>query len=132
SNAAERIDLIQSFIDIFGIQRIACLTADREFIGKEWIDYLIKNKIPFFIRIKENRLVEWGDETRHITVFFHHLKGRQKRYIEFNLDGHLLFFAGTRSKNDEFVIVMSNQDVGLEIINTYKRRWTIELMFGHC
>jgi len=45
SNTAERIDLLQIFIDIFGAQRIAALTADREFIGKEWIDYLIKNKI---------------------------------------------------------------------------------------
>jgi hypothetical protein len=58
SNTEERIDMLQFFIDIFGPQRIASLTADREFIGKTWIDYLIKNQIPFFIRIKENRLVE--------------------------------------------------------------------------
>jgi hypothetical protein len=35
SNTTERIDLLQMFIDIFGAQRIAALTADREFIGKE-------------------------------------------------------------------------------------------------
>lgn len=132
SNTAERIDLLQIFIDIFGAQRIAALTADREFIGKEWIDYLIKHSIPFFIRIKENRLVEWGEEMRHIAVFFQHLQVKQKRHIQFNLDGHLLFFAGTRSKNGELVIVMSNQDLDHKILEIYKRRWTIELLFENC
>jgi hypothetical protein len=132
SNTQERIDLLQIFIDVFGAQRIAALTADREFIGKAWIDYLIKYNIPFYIRIKENRLVEWGEEMRHIAVFFQHLKIGKKRHIQFNLDGHLLFFAGTRSKKGELVIVMSNQDKGLKILKIYKRRWTIELLFANC
>lgn len=132
SNTQERIDLLQIFIDIFGAQRIAALTADREFIGKSWVDYLIKHKIPFFIRIKENRLVEWESEMKHISVFFQHLRVREKRHIQFNLDGHLLFFAGTRSKKGELVIVMSNQDKGLKILEIYKRRWTIELLFANC
>ena len=89
SNTLERIDLLQVFIDIFSAQRISALTADREFIGKAWIDYLIKHNISFFIRIKENRLVEWGEEMRHIAVFFQHLKVGKKRHIQFNLDGHL-------------------------------------------
>lgn len=132
SNSAERIDLLESFVEIFGGQKIASLIADREFIGKEWVSYLIKHNIPFFIRIKENRLVEWDEEMCHIRSFFDHLKARQKRYIQFNLDGHLLFFAGTRSQENELVIVMSNQDIDLEILRIYKRRWTIELMFRHC
>jgi len=132
SNTLERIDLLQIFIDIFGAQRIAALTADREFIGKAWVDYLIQHNIPFFIRIKANRLVEWGEEMRHIAVFFQCLNVGQKRHIQFNLDGHLLFFAGTRSKKGELVIVMSNQDVGLKILEIYKRRWTIELLFANC
>lgn len=132
SNSSERIDLLQIFIDIFGVQRIGALTADREFIGKEWLDYLITHKVPFFIRIKENRLVEWRKEMRHISVFFQHLNVKQKRHIQFNMDGHLLFFAGTRSTKGELVIVMSNQDVGLKILEIYKKRWTIESLFGNC
>jgi len=34
SNTAERIDIMESFIKIFGVKSIASLTADREFIGK--------------------------------------------------------------------------------------------------
>lgn len=131
SNTLERIDLLQIFIDIFGSQRIVALTADREFIGKAWIDYLIKHTIPFFIRIKENRLVEWGDEMRHIAIFFQHLKVGEKRHIRFNLDGHLLFFAGTRSQKGELVIIMSNQDLGLKILKIYKKRWVIEVLFAN-
>jgi transposase len=132
SNAAERIDIIQLFIKTFGVERIGSLMADREFIGKVWIDFLVRKKIPFFIRVKENRLVEWGRIHRHLGVFFRHLKVGEKRHTQHRLDGHLLYFAGTRSKDGELVIVVSNQDVRFKILDIYKKRWTIELMFRHC
>ena len=34
--------------------RIACLLGDREFIGDTWIAYLLKYKLPFVLRIREN------------------------------------------------------------------------------
>lgn len=57
SNTAERIELLSRFIETFGKERIACLTADREFIGKEWIGYLKKENIPFRIRIRHDTQV---------------------------------------------------------------------------
>ena len=132
SNTVERIDLMKVLIKTFGVKCIASLIADREFIGKAWVDYLIHNNIPFFIRVKENRLVEWGSIHRHLGVFFRHLNVGEKRHTQHRLDGHLLYFAGTRSKEGELVIVVSNQDVGLKILEIYKKRWTIELMFRHC
>ena len=78
SNSDERIELLEKFIKTFGGQRISSLLADRAFVGKPWIDYFIKQKIIFLIRIKQNRLVEWEDGTRPIGDFFLHLKGRQK------------------------------------------------------
>ncbi len=56
SNTKERIQLIDLFIKIFGVNIIQCLTADREFIGEKWFSYLIE-KCIFRIRIKENILV---------------------------------------------------------------------------
>jgi len=132
SNSAERIDLLQSFINIFGVESIGSLTADREFIGKMWVDYLMKHKVPFFIRIKKNRLVEWGDQMKAMKGFFNHLKGREKRHIEFDFDDHRLYFAGTLSTEGDLVIIMSNHDVGHKMLKIYKRRWTIELLFKHC
>lgn len=56
SDTEERIALIQKFINRFGKSCIAGLLADREFIGQEWFGWLIKEQIPFWIRIKDNLL----------------------------------------------------------------------------
>ena len=37
SNTQERIDLLDRLIKVFGLSRIACLLADREFIGKKMV-----------------------------------------------------------------------------------------------
>lgn len=97
SNAAECIDLLRSFIDLFGVEHIACLMPDREFIGKAWVDFLIHNKIPFFIRIKENRLVEWGDQMCHISDFFH--QRIEKLFAVVGAALLLCFMVGRQEKN---------------------------------
>ena len=54
SNTAERVELLERFIRLFGIQTLDCLTADREFVGEKWIKYLNGNNIRYHIRIREN------------------------------------------------------------------------------
>lgn len=54
SNTLERITLIDRFIAIFGVDKIAYRVADREFCGQEWILNLIEKDIKFRIRIKVN------------------------------------------------------------------------------
>ncbi len=54
SNTRERIALMKRFIDQFGLQRIKGLLADREFIGNEWMGWLLEQQIPFYIRIRNN------------------------------------------------------------------------------
>ena len=54
SNTQERIKLMERFIAIFSIEKIQCLTADREFLGQAWFSYLLRKNIPFRIRIREN------------------------------------------------------------------------------
>ena len=132
SNFKERIDLLQIFIKTFGSKKILFFTGDREFIGKKWIDFLMKEKIPFFIRIKENRLINNGETKKHLTLFFKHLKIGEKRVLECELDGYRLYLAGTRSSEGELVIVMSNQDKREKILSIYKNRWTIERLFFNC
>ena len=45
SNTDERIQLINRFIELFGVEKIDSYLADREFISTEFVRYLIKNKI---------------------------------------------------------------------------------------
>ena len=58
SNITGRLDLLSKFNEVFG-HRVNLLMADREFIGMEWFNALNKNKIPYFIRVKENTLLPW-------------------------------------------------------------------------
>src|SRR5688572_15133478 len=54
SDHFDRIDLMESFVEIFGKDRIAVLTGDREFIGEKWLKYLRDNGINYVLRLKEN------------------------------------------------------------------------------
>ena len=55
SNSCERMDLIDRFHTIFSDAEIAYLTRDREFVGKQWLTYLlIEPIIPFRLRIRES------------------------------------------------------------------------------
>jgi hypothetical protein len=47
SNASQRIHLLEQFKQTFGLDNILSFTADREFIGKEWLSYLCDHDIPF-------------------------------------------------------------------------------------
>ena len=54
SDTTERIELLGRFITLFTRRRLRFLTADREFIGKDWIAWLLSEQLPFRIRIKAN------------------------------------------------------------------------------
>jgi hypothetical protein len=55
SNSGERAQLFNQFIECCGDRDVACLTADREFVGKDWLGYLLEEpQTPFRIRIREN------------------------------------------------------------------------------
>lgn len=131
SNTAERLDLLETFNEVFGFHRIKSLAADREFIGEKWFKELNKNNIPYFIRVKENMLLPWGDDTPiHAKRFFQHLKGMQNRIVEKEMYGETVYFAGTPGTYGELVIVMTNQDLkASQILTKYRERWAIEELF---
>ncbi|MGI6320480.1 MAG: hypothetical protein ACOXZK_05880 [Bacteroidales bacterium] len=54
SNSLERINLIKRFIRLFGKNCIDCIMADREFVGEEWIKFLNKENLSYYIRIRNN------------------------------------------------------------------------------
>ena len=47
---------MKRFIERFGKKQIAGLLADREFIGDQWIGWMVQEGIPFCIRIKNNTI----------------------------------------------------------------------------
>lgn len=131
SHTCERIDLLDTLFNVLPGLRIRSLAADREFVGEHWIDYLMKNKIPFYIRIKGNRLVEWDDQKVPVSHFFDHLIiGTKPRKLYKILDGYELTLVGTRSRDGELVIVLTNTNRSAnKVLKVYKTRWQVECLF---
>lgn len=136
SNCEERIEIMQRFIRLFGRESIACLVADREFIGEEWVKWLNDWGIEYHLRVKENFWVEdprTGEEKRVKSMFIH-LKDKQELVLHriYRIKGQLCYLSGARLKNSDGVpelqilISFSRPDLAL---SRYKERWQIESCF---
>lgn len=132
SNTAERIELMNRFLRLFGSDRIQCLVADREFVGKRWVEYLLDQPIPFRLRVKANDRISSskGSPTRashlfrflapdHYTV----LKGRRRIW------GLELHVVGLRLAKGDYLILITDHDPETAL-GDYARRWEIETLFG--
>lgn len=136
SSTKERISLIDRYIDLFGKKSIECLLADREFVGKQWIAYLDKNKIRYHIRIRENFWVEIPKNTHMVKAFwlfgdvglneFAYYKGKVL------INGQQCYISASKVRNKQGkpelqIIVSFNKPT--EANEIYKERWQIETAF---
>lgn len=135
SNTAERIELIQKFIDWFGKHQIDCLLADREFIGQDWLNFLNSNKIKYHIRIRNNFKVFLPKKQKEITVWhlFNNLKvGEIKHYKKIvKMHGEYCYLSATKTIKDgkiDFCIIVSFNEPH-EAVTYYSQRWQIETLF---
>lgn len=132
SDTEERIEIVTRFINQFGKTNVAGILADREFIGGQWFRFLIEEKLPFYIRIKNNIITTnargleididglfYGAKVHEVKV----LQGKRRVF------GQKLYLSGTRDKNGELLIIATNRDPR-NAIETYAKRWDIETLFG--
>ena len=64
STMAQCMALISRFVALFGKGSIKLLTADREFDGNQWFEFLIENDIPFAIRVSASLHLRLADAER--------------------------------------------------------------------
>jgi len=131
SNCAERIRLMQRFIFCFGKKVIKGVLADREFVDKLWFHYLKEQKIPFFIRIKNNCLITNAQgQLVNAWQLFLGLKAGEKRILmgERKLFGLNFNITGLRCEKNTFLIVATTESAE-QAIETYAHRWEIESLF---
>ena len=132
SNTKEREDIINTFSQIFGADRILGLLADREFIGKEWFEYLNNKGIKFVIRIKANTIVpNTRGELLQVSRMFSDLKIGEYRKIPNTRKvwDTTVFLSALRLSDGNLLILATN--VKLEsALDLYKHRWEIETLFG--
>jgi hypothetical protein len=136
SSTSERIELLQRYIDLFGIDTIECLLADREFIGDQWIAYLNFNRIRYHIRIRENFWIVIPRNGHRVKAswLFNHLKINQYEFFRgiVSVNGQLCYLSASKVKNRQGVpelqiIVSFNKPDEAETL--YKERWQIETAF---
>ena len=133
SNSDERKSIIKRFIELFGVEKIEALTADREFIGEEWFKWLEDNKIPFVIRIRNTTtLNERQLGTSNTKDLFKHIqKDEFYGFGECDILGRRLHLGGIEAtKSKEPLMLVSNRPMNTNTISIYQKRWEIETMFG--
>jgi hypothetical protein len=136
SSTNERIELMQRFIDLFGIQSIECLLADREFVGDDWLAFLNLNHIQYHIRIRENFWIEIPRNKHRVKAswLFNQLKINQFVFYHgiLYINGQLCYLSASKVKNKQgvpelqIIASFSKPDKAQSL---YKERWQIESAF---
>jgi hypothetical protein len=136
SNSKERIDLVNRFIRLFGKEVITSIVADREFVGENWLDFLNRNSIKYYIRIRNNFKVEMPH--RHKTIKVWHLFNGYKvnEFVHYpkiiRINGQLCYLSGCKLANkngkQDFLIIVSFNKPS-KALEQYKQRWQIEMCF---
>lgn len=139
SNTSTRTCLLDRLRETFADLKIASIMGDREFIGDEWMSYLKRNKIPFILRLRENQYVtRKGYKSWTIAEIAQNFKC-QKRYI---IEGPCRLGANPDEDQIWVRIVIMRLSTGellalacsgkpRRALKDYRRRWTIETMFGN-
>ena len=133
SDHIDRIDLIEQFIKCFGKDRIECVIGDSEFIGKNWIEWLEKEKIEYVmcLRNSQNITNSKGGNAKGRDLFRDLKPGTflnlGKRKINKD-ESYSAYIVGIRTKDGELIIVACSANIkdGSAI---YKLRWGIEALF---
>ena len=134
SDTSQRIALMRRYLDLFGVASVRMLVADREFVGREWTDFLCETNIPFAIRMRGDLRVT--TEEGHELTLDAPLHGRGRgRVLEGWLGAgkdrgrHRLSFAAKPLGRGEWLVVATNVKPR-SALDAYRKRWAIECLFG--
>ena len=134
SDTGMRIALMERYLRLFGAASIEAQLADREFIGAEWMEFLIENNVPLAIRLKEGMLIHLADGS--LRQFRTLLRKRRRGAWEGWLNGmeatpaNRLRIKARRIRGGELLIKATSLDDAGRGLNLYRRRWEIECMFA--
>jgi len=132
SNTTERIDLIREFVELFCKYKIDYLSADREFLGHDWLGYLLsQSTMSFRIRIRETELLGDGKHQLSTRIVFSHLQIGQKSLLKRKriLWGHQVYIGALRLEDNSLLTIIAPHYCHT-IIDDYAQRWGIETLFG--
>jgi Transposase DDE domain len=132
SHTDERIAVLDIFLDLFGKEQIACLLADREFVGTDWLCYLRKNGINFHLRVRENfRVTNGRGQLVPVWKLFRQTRVNQPLVLAGprRMWGDEWYFSGCYLGSGEYLIIVS-PTYAAEAVTEYSRRWEVETLFA--
>ena len=137
STSAECIALLRRYLALFGAPSIRLLLCDREFIGQDWMRYLLQNNVLFAIRVKKDAHVVLDDGRQYQMRSL--LRKRDGAELLAARRGHVLAladsglppirFAAKRLTDGQLLIVATNISPK-KALSAYRKRWCIECLFG--
>ncbi|MGH9440033.1 MAG: IS4 family transposase [Terriglobia bacterium] len=139
SNTPTRTGLLDRLFEVFPDLQIASLMGDREFIGDGWMAYLKRRKIPFILRLRENQHVTRdGYEPWTIARIAKGLKRGDRQIVKgwcglgqnANARSPLVRLVIMRLPTGELLALACSGNPR-RALEDYRRRWTIETMFGN-
>jgi hypothetical protein len=130
SDTEDRIALMKRFLALFGKDKVFCLLADREFIGEEWLQWLLDNNIPPCIRLRNNTQVRHHNGGKvPVSALLRSLAIGEYRTWQEKRDGRLWQMAGTKTATGDYLVLLAPPSLRVELLPLYKVRWTIECLF---
>lgn len=130
SNQEERIKAMRYCVRLFGSSRELVLCGDREFIGDEWIGWLLKQGVEFYLRIRKNTKLLFEGKEQAAWKWVE--PGLEVQMDNCRVGSHWLSVAMKKvpgkKAEEEYLIVITNT-FAHQAIQTYKLRWSIEVFF---
>lgn len=139
SSQEERIAMLKKAMKKYGMAGMALL-ADREYVGREWFEFLSKSGLYFVIRVKEGIYHQEVNAAGGRTwqqlkdKAAQKAKGKKtsKRIKIDELDLHYIVMKNPRpDAEDELVYLLTNLNSPTQASRLYQWRWQIEVCFKH-
>ena len=130
---AEREEIINRYLQVFGAASIKYLSCDREFDSPEFIRFLSKQKIAFRVRVRVSMKIT-NRRTRQSHEFSEILSkmkvGQFSKWRKVRNYGTVKVYVEIEKgeTSAESVIVLSSEK-SRSIVSDYKLRWKIETLF---
>lgn len=137
SNWQDRIDLLKQCIVLLGKERISAVVMDREFIGHRWLSWLQKAQVSFCVRVPAHHSITLRNgqvyRAEELIVTQRGISAENRtqttRYFQNAIvDGVRVNVAVKGLANGEMLYVIGTH-FAKELINLYRKRWTIEVFF---
>ena len=133
SDTHQRRRLMRRFLKAFGRERADAVVGDREFVGEEWFRWLLSEKIPFSVRLRENFQTrpEQGGRAKDAKDYFNGLRpGECMDLGACEVCGVRMGVCALRLKKDDELLILGYWGMdATKAQDIFMKRWNIETGF---